>query len=170
MDEQIDSRQYLTFHLSDEQYGLNVLQVREVLEIPRITRVPRMPPFMKGVINIRGSVIPVLDLRSKLGMEEAERTVHSRVIIIEVQAQEETINLGILVDSVQEVLEIPKNDISPAPQIGTKIDAYFIQGIAKIDQDFVIVIDLDKIFENNEIASLQAEGLESDALSESPAS
>lgn len=157
MDDQALSRQYLTFHLSEEQYGLNVLQVREVLEIPRITRVPRTPPFMKGVINIRGSVVPVVDLRMKLGLEETERTVHSRVVIIEVKSGSDTIHLGILVDSVQEVIEIMDKDIAPAPQLGTRIDSSYIQGIAKIDQDFVILIDINRIFEAEEIKIMGTE-------------
>ncbi len=157
--------QYLTFHLSDEQYGIGVLQVREVLEIPKITRVPRMPAFMKGVINIRGSVIPVIDLRLKLGLDEADRTVNSRVIIIEVVLSDETISLGILVDSVQEVIEIGKQDIAPPPQLGTSVDAAFIQGIAKIEQDFVIIVDIDRIFIQEELKSLDLAETSQDLVS-----
>ena len=139
------NKQFLTFKLSEEQYGIDVLQVREVLEIPRITRVPRMPVYMKGVINIRGSVVPVIDLRLKLGLVEAEYTVHSRVIIIEINAASELIALGILVDSVQEVIDILANEVSPSPQIGSQIDSDFIHGIAKIDQNFVIIIDIEHV-------------------------
>jgi purine-binding chemotaxis protein CheW len=146
METQVQSRQYLTFRLADEQYGLDVLHVREVLEIPRITRVPRMPVYLKGVINIRGSVVPVVDLRCKLGIPEAERTVHSRVVIIDIRTTNETIALGIQVDSVQEVIDISAEGISPPPQIGTKIDAGYINGIARLDANFVIIINIDKVF------------------------
>lgn len=154
MDGREQSRQFLTFRLAEEQYGLNVLQVREVLEIPRITRVPRMPVYMRGVINIRGSVVPVIDLRLKLGLEEAERSVHSRVVIIEIENGQETLAMGILVDSVQEVIDIASADISPPPQIGTQIEAEFIMGIAKLDQNFVIIINISRIFSNQEMQSL----------------
>lgn len=145
---------YLTFKLADEQYGLDVLQVREVLEIPRITRVPRMPEYMKGVINIRGSVVPVIDLRRKLGLEDAAQTVNSRVVIIELATSQETIALGILVDAVQEVMDIAAADIAPPPQIGTSIESAYITGIAKLESGFVIVINIEHVFDRKEMASL----------------
>lgn len=145
------AHQYLTFKLANERYGLDVLQVREVLELPKITRVPRMPRAMKGVINIRGSVVPVVDLRLKLGLEEAERTVHTRVVIIEVQAGAETIVLGILVDAVHEVVEIPAGGIAPPPQIGSSIDAAYISGIASIDSGFAIIIDIARVFDARDL-------------------
>ena len=154
MDIQDLTRQYLTFRLAEEQYGLNVLQVREVLEIPRITRVPRMPIYMKGVINIRGSVVPVIDLRLKLGLDELENSVNSRVVIIEIETSQEKIALGILVDSVQEVVDIGQSEISPPPRIGTKIESSFINGIARLGQGFVIIININQVFDNQEMASL----------------
>jgi chemotaxis signal transduction protein len=157
MDAQAQSRQYLTFRLADEQYGLDVLHVREVLEIPRITRVPRMPEYMKGVINIRGSVVPVVDLRLKLGLAEAERSVHSRVVIIEISSGQENIAMGIQVDSVQEVVDIFLDMISPAPQIGSRIDASYINGIAKLDSNFVIIINLDQVFSAEDLGKTAGE-------------
>jgi len=154
MEKQKQSKQYLTFRLGEEQYGLEVLQVREVLEIPHITRVPRMPDFLKGVINIRGSVLSVIDLRLKLGLEEAEHTVHSRVIIIEIDYGTEHMPVGILVDSVQEVVDINDGDISPAPHIGTAVDSAFMDGIAKLDSNFVIIIKINHVFDADEIEHL----------------
>lgn len=159
MEVQEKSKQYLTFKLDDEQYGLDVLHVREVLELPRITKVPRMPPYMKGVINIRGSVVPVVDLRLKLGLAETEKTVHTRVVIIEILTNSETIAMGIQVDSVQEVVDIAQTDISPAPQIGAQIDAAYINGIAKIEAGFAIIINIGKVFDAQDLgmASMEAE-------------
>ena len=151
MEQQENIRQYLTFCLADEQYGLDVLQVREVLELPRVTRVPRMSSFMKGVINIRGSVVPVIDLRLKLGLAEVLKNVHTRVVIIKVVANEEKIAMGIQVDSVQEVVDISPNEISPTPQIGTQIDADYISGIAKVASGFVILINLGNVFNNQDL-------------------
>jgi len=153
MDNQKQNKQYLTFRLAEEQYGLEVLQVREVLEIPSITRVPRMPEFLKGVINIRGSVLSVIDLRIKLGLPEAERTVHSRVVIVEIDYGDERLPIGILVDSVQEVVNLDLSDISPAPHIGTAVDSSFIDGIAKFDNSFIIIVSINRIFESKELAS-----------------
>ena len=150
----IQDRQFLTFKLADEQYGLAVLQVREVLEIPRITKVPRMPNFMKGVINIRGSVVPVIDLRLKLGLAEVERSVHSRVVIIEIKTGLDEIIVGILVDSVQEVVEIIQTNIVPAPQIGTTIESAFISGIATVEQGFIIIVNIDHVFDNQEMIKI----------------
>ena len=164
MDTQDLTRQYLTFRLADEHYGLNVLQVREVLEIPRITRVPRMPVYMKGVINIRGSVVPVIDLRLKLGLDELENSVNSRVVIIEIETGQEKIALGILVDSVQEVVDIGQSEISPPPRIGTKIESAFINGIARLGQGFVIIINIDQVFDNQEMASLSGTSENADAI------
>jgi purine-binding chemotaxis protein CheW len=169
MEVQEKSRQYLTFKLDEEQYGLDVLQVREVLELPRITKVPRMPVYMKGVINIRGSVVPVVDLRLKLGLVEAGRTVHTRVVIIEIAAGNDSITMGIQVDSVQEVVDIASADIAPAPQIGSQIDAAYINGIAKTEAGFAIIINIGKVFDAQDlgIASAGIEGIGETAAEQS---
>jgi chemotaxis signal transduction protein len=156
MEVQEKSRQYLTFKLDEEQYGLDVLQVREVLELPRITKVPRMPAYMRGVINIRGSVVPVVDLRLKLGLDEAERTVHTRVVIIEIVTGNDSIAMGIQVDSVQEVVDIATAEIAPAPQIGAQIDAAYINGIAKTDAGFAIIINIGKVFDAQDLGMAPA--------------
>jgi len=152
------NKQFLTFRLAEEQYGLDVLQVREVLEVPRITKVPRMPDFLKGVINIRGSVLSVIDLRTKLGLAEIERSIHSRVIIIEIDFGNEQLSVGILVDSVQEVLDINLADVAAPPHIGTAIDASFIDGIAKQDGRFIMLLNIDRVFNAQELHHLNAAG------------
>ena len=140
------TEQFLTFRLNPEQYGINVLQVREVLEVPQITRIPRMPEHMRGVINIRGLVIPVIDLRLKLGLPEEARTIHSRVIIIDIIQDEKSLILGILVDAVHEVIDIAGDQVAPAPSFGSQVDTRFMTGIARTGESFVVLLDLSSIF------------------------
>ena len=150
-------RQYLTFTLAEEQYAADVSRVREVLELLPFTKIPRMPAYMKGVINIRGSVVPVVDLRQKFGMPEAEQTVDTSIIVMDVGEGEERITVGCLADSVEEVIDIPPESVEPAPSFGTKVDTEFIDGIAKRDEQFIIVLDINRVFDEREIASLDVE-------------
>ena len=150
-------RQYLTFTLAEEQYAADVSRVREVLELLPFTKIPRMPAYMKGVINIRGSVVPVVDLRQKFGMPEAEQTVNTSIIVMDVGEGEERITVGCLADSVEEVIDIPPESVDPAPSFGTKVDTEFIEGIAKRDEQFIIVLDINRVFDEREIASLDVE-------------
>src|SRR5512133_1835540 len=123
-----ETTQYLTFKLDDETFALDISKVREVLDFTTVTKVPRTPDFMRGVINLRGSVVPVVDLRLKFGMSATEKTVNTCVIITVVTVDGDTTILGALADSVQEVLDLEANNISPAPRIGTKLRTEFIQG------------------------------------------
>src|SRR5512134_1263104 len=126
--------QYLTFRLGEEVFALDITQVREVLDYTQITRVPRMPEFMRGVINLRGSVVPVVDLRLKFGMSATERTVNTCIIIAEVTIQSERTLLGALADSVQEVIDLEPGQVEPPPRLGTSIRAEFIRGMGKRDE------------------------------------
>jgi len=146
--------QYLTFKLRGEVFAFDISKVREVLDFTTITKVPRTPEFMRGVINLRGSVVPVLDLRLKFGMEKTEKTVNTCIIITEVMIDGETIVLGALADSVQEVLDLPSDHIEPAPRIGTKLKTDFIKGMGKQNDRFVIILDIDKIFSTGELAQV----------------
>jgi purine-binding chemotaxis protein CheW len=150
-----ETSQYLTFMLDQETYALDITQVREVLDFSEITKVPRMPEFMRGVINLRGGVVPVVDLRLKFGMSRTEKTVNTCVIIIDLVVQGETTLLGALADTVQEVMTIEPDQISPPPRIGTRLNTEFIRGMGKKNDDFVIIIDIDKVFSLAEVASLQ---------------
>jgi purine-binding chemotaxis protein CheW len=150
-----ETSQYLTFMLDQETYALDITQVREVLDFTEITKVPRMPEFMRGVINLRGGVVPVVDLRLKFGMSRTEKTVNTCVIIIDLVVQGETTLLGALADTVQEVMTIEPDQISPPPRIGTRLNTEFIRGMGKKNDDFVIIIDIDKVFSLDEVASLQ---------------
>lgn len=144
--------QYLTFKLDDEVFALDIAQVREVLDFTSITKVPRTPDFMSGVINLRGSVVPIIDMRLKFGMSKTVKTVNTCSIIAEITIDGEKIVLGALADSVQEVIELEPNQIEPAPRLGTRLHTDFIKGMGKRDEQFIIILDVDKIFSSDELA------------------
>jgi purine-binding chemotaxis protein CheW len=148
--------QYLTFKLQEEVFALDISTVREVLDFTNITRVPKTPDFMRGVINLRGSVVPVVDLRLKFGLPVTEKTVNTCVIIVEVDVDDEMIVLGVLADSVQEVLDLDPGHIEPAPKIGTRLNTEFIKGMGKQNDRFIIILDIDKVFSTNELVLVQA--------------
>jgi len=149
-----ESVQYLTFKLGDEIFALDVAKVREILELTAIAKVPQTPDFMRGVINLRGSVVPVVDMRLKFGMSMTEQTVNTCIIVVEVSLDGDTIVLGALADSVQEVVEMEPENIEPAPHIGAKLNTNFIKGMGKIEDHFVMILDIDKIFSSAELAEL----------------
>lgn len=136
---------YLTFALAREEYGLEILKVREIIGYMEITAVPQTPHYVKGVINLRGQVIPVVDLRTKFGMETAEVTEQTCIIVVEITQAGRKFNTGIIVDRVQEVLDIAGKDIEEAPQFGGAVDTDFILGMAKIGESVKILLDIDKV-------------------------
>jgi purine-binding chemotaxis protein CheW len=146
-----DIRQYLTFQLGDEMFGLDVSHVREILEFNTVTKVPKTPEYMRGVINLRGSVVPVLDMRLKFGLSQTEKTVDTCIIVVEVSFEDETTIIGALVDSVQEVFELDPGEIEPAPRIGIQLKTEFIKGMGKRDDHFIILLDIDKVFSSEEL-------------------
>jgi len=145
-----DTRQYLTFKLGEEVFALDVANVREILEFIPITKVPRTPDFMTGVINLRGSVVPVTDMRLKFGMSKTEKTVNTCIIVVEVNMDGDTAVLGALVDSVQEVFEMEAEQIEPPPRLGLGMKVELIKGMGKRDNGFVIILDIDKVFSMDE--------------------
>jgi len=147
-----ETTQFLTFRLEDEVFAIDITKVREVLDFTTVTKVPRTPEFMRGVINLRGSVVPVVDLRLKFGMSRTENTVNTCVIIAEVAVDGERMVLGALADSVQEVLDLEPGSIAPAPRIGTKLRTEFIRGMGRRDDRFIILLDIDKVFSTDELA------------------
>ena len=147
----MQTTQYLTFKLDNEVFAIDISKVREVLDFTSITRVPRMPEFMRGVINLRGSVVPVVDLRLTFGMSQTERTVNTCVIIVEMTVDEETAVIGALADSVQEVLDLGLEHIEPAPKIGTRLNTEFIKGMGRQNDQFVIILDIDKVLTSDEL-------------------
>jgi len=149
-----DARQYLTFKLDEEVFALDVANVREILDLAPITKVPQTPEFMRGVINLRGSVVPVVDMRMKFGMPKSEDTINTCIIVVEVNFDGELTVLGAMADSVQEVFELGPDQIEPAPKIGTSLKADLIKGIGKRDSRFIIMLDIDKAFSPDEISIL----------------
>jgi purine-binding chemotaxis protein CheW len=153
-----ETTQYLTFKLDEEVFALDVAKVREILDFTKVTKVPQTPDFMRGVINLRGSVVPVMDLRLKFGMSATEKTVNTCVIVVEMVIEGETMVLGVLADSVQEVIDLEPEQIEPAPRIGTKINTEFILGMGKHNELFMMILDIDKVFsEGEKTAILEAE-------------
>jgi purine-binding chemotaxis protein CheW len=151
---EIAINQYLTFTLEDEQYAVTVSKVREVIEYTHITKIPKTASFMKGVVNIRGSSVPVIDLRSKFGMEESKDIKSASIIITEIDTREGKIVLGALADSVQEVIELEPSQIEDPPRFGANLNAEFLEGIGKKDDKFVIILDIDKIFDTEDVIQI----------------
>lgn len=149
----METAQYLTFTLDEEVFALDIGKVREVLDYSTVTRVPRTPEFMCGVINLRGTVVPVVDMRLRFGMSATVKGVNTCIIIVEVKVDEETTVLGALADSVQEVLDLEPEQIEPAPRIGTRLNIEFIRGMGKRDEGFVMILDVDRVFSADELAA-----------------
>jgi len=150
-------RQYLTFKLANEVFALDVATVREVLDFTTVTRIPRTPDFMRGVINLRGSVVPVVDLRLAFDMSATEKTVNTCIIVVEVCLDGETSIMGALADSVEEVIDLEPEQIQPAPKLGTSIRTDFIRGMGKRDADFLMILDIDRVFSADQLASLKTQ-------------
>lgn len=148
------SGQVLTFKLADEVYGVDIMSVREVLDFSSVTKVPHTPEYMVGVINLRGNVVPVVDLKKKFCIGSTERTVNTCIIIVEVTIDGEPTVLGALADSVQEVVEFEPDSIEDAPKIGTQLNTAFIAGMAKRDHGFVIILNVDAVFSNTDISAM----------------
>jgi purine-binding chemotaxis protein CheW len=157
MAEELQTTQYLTFTLAEEVFAVDVDRVREILEITNITKVPQVPDFMRGVINLRGCVVPVLDLRLKFGMAETAQTVNTCIIVVEVEMDGEKIVLGALADSVQEVIEMEPSQIEAAPHIGTHLKTDFLKGMGKHDNRFVMILDIDKVFSGSELVAVSGQ-------------
>jgi purine-binding chemotaxis protein CheW len=152
MNEKLGS--YLTFTLNEESFAINVARVIEILEVPRITKIPKAPDYMKGVINLRGNVLPIIDTRIKFSMPSTENTIDTCIIVLEIDIEDEQIIIGAIVDSVKEVVEFSDMDIKPSPAIGTQYNAEFIEGIVKLNDKFSMILDIGKIFSVNDIPVL----------------
>lgn len=142
---------YLSFVLDGKHFAVNVAKVIEILEVPKITSVPRSPSYLKGVINLRGNVLPVIDTRVKFQLSPIELKVDTCIIVMEIEIDDEEVILGAMVDSVSEVLEIQPSDIKPSPSIGSKYNPEFIDGVVKVDDDFVMFLNIGKVFNTDEI-------------------
>jgi len=151
MDNNIGIRTYLSFKLSEEVFAINVSKVINILEMSHITRVPKAPDYIKGVINLRGTVLPVVDLRIKFGLPEKEVNVDTSIIVLDIELNGEPVLVGTLVDAVKEVLELKSEEISPSPTIGTKYNSGFIDGMWRQDEKFIMILDIDKVFSTEEV-------------------
>ncbi len=159
-----ESCQYVTFSLGEELFGVEVTRTREILSLTPVTKVPQTPDYLLGVINLRGQVVPVVDMRLKLSLPAGEETEDTCIIVVEVQVDGEVIVVGALTDAVREVLEIRDNQIEPPPRIGTRLNTEFITGMGKVDEQFMILLNIDRIFNSEELAMVhdagQGEGVE----------
>ena len=154
--------QYLTFGLGEEVFALETGSVREVIELVPVTRIPKTPPFMRGVINLRGHAVPVVDLRVKLELPTVTDTVNTCIIIVDVEVEGESCFMGAIVDSVREVFEMGSDQINPPPRMGTSIRADFIKGMGKQNEEFIMILDIGKVFSAEELQMMAENDLDED--------
>ena len=148
----ITSDQHLTFVLSDEEFAIPVMTIKEIIEYGHLTNVPMVPDFIKGVVNLRGNVVPVLNLASKFGLKVKSIDKRTCIIIMDAQIDGEAVVMGIVVDKVLQVIEIPEENIEPAPALGATIRTDFIKGMGKLDDNFIIILDIVQVLSAEEIA------------------
>lgn len=146
---------FLSFKLGDELFAANVGKVLEILELTKITKVPKSPDYMRGVINLRGNVLPVIDTRIKFGMPAIGDTINTCIIVLDIEMEGESVKVGLLVDMVQEVLQIDADNIQPPPSIGHKYKSDFIQGMGKLDGEFVMILKIDQVLSTDELSIIQ---------------
>ena len=149
--------QYLTFKLGSELFGVDVSKAREVLDFSEVTQVPQTPDYMLGVINLRGSVVPVINLRQKFGMDEVEKTIDTCIVVMEIEIDGDVIVIGTMADAVQEVLDLDESQIEPPPRLGSKLNTEFIKGMGNLDDQFIIILDIDRVFTVEELAEIEGE-------------
>lgn len=154
-DAQTSQGKYLTFHLGDEEYGIAILKVKEIIGMMEITEVPQTKNYIKGVINLRGKVIPVFDLRTRFDMQETEYSERTCIVVVEIDGDNQTISLGMVVDGVSEVAYIKGEDIEDTPALGTQLNSNYIQGMAKIDGSVKILLDIDQVLGQDDLAVLE---------------
>lgn len=154
----ISSQQYVTFSLGEELFGVEVTRTREILSLTPVTKVPQTPDYLLGVINLRGQVVPVVDMRIKLGLPKGQETEDTCIIVVEVQFDGEAIVVGALADAVREVLEIRMDQIEPPPRLGTRLKTEFLTGMGKVDEQFIILLNIDRVFNSEDLAIVQDVG------------
>ena len=159
MDESVQAStregKYLTFSLAEEEYGIGILKIKEIIGMLPITSVPQTPDFVKGVINLRGKVIPVIDLRMRFGIDEIDYTERTCIIVVEVERSNNTVLIGVVVDAVSEVLNIKDADIEETPAFGANLDTEYILGMAKMEGGVKILLDIDEVLNDEEIEALE---------------
>jgi len=168
MKETVGQEQYLTFLLTGEEYAISILKVKEIIEYDTVTTVPKTPRWVRGVINLRGAVVPVLDLGLKFGLEERPVTKTTCIVIVEGQVEGQSTLMGVMADAVSQVMDIAAGDVQEVPTFGTRIKVDYLQGMAQLGKKFVLLLDIDKVLSADEVqdlsaATTNAEGAESDA-------
>jgi purine-binding chemotaxis protein CheW len=151
IDKSLGVQTYLSFKLGEEVFAINVSKVINILEMSNITKIPKAPDYMKGVINLRGTVLPVVDLRIKFGLPEKEVSVDTSIIVLSIDLNGEPVLIGSQVDAVREVLELKSEEIAPSPTIGAKYNSGFIEGMWRTDDKFIMILDIDKVFSTDEV-------------------
>lgn len=154
-----ETAQYMTFKLGDELFAINVAQVREVLEVSQITRIPTAPEYMRGVVNVRGKAIPVVDLRLKFGLPKGQATVHTRIVVIELDMDGEVTVVGGVADSVHEVIELEPGHIAPPPSIASRWRTELIRGMGRRGDEFIIILDINAIFSSDALELVKQNGV-----------
>lgn len=149
-EEVIHKSRYLSFFVKEEQYGIEISHINEIIAMMKITHVPRTPEFVEGVINLRGSIIPIVDIRCKFGIEKVEHDMNTAIIINEVSG----VNIGFIVDRVEDVITFDERDLSEAPKFGAHIDTSFIRNVAEVDSNVILILDMEKIFEDDELTQI----------------
>ena len=149
---------YLTFNLGREVYGIEILKVQEIIGMMSVTRVPKMPDFVRGVVNLRGKVIPVIDLRLKFSLEKKEDTDRSCIIVVQVSQNGSQVIMGLIVDEVSEVLNVLAEQIEASPSFGAKVDTDFILGMGKVGQKVVMLLDVNKVLSSNDVIVIGNQG------------
>ncbi|HNY17436.1 MAG TPA: chemotaxis protein CheW [Treponemataceae bacterium] len=163
-----NDNQYLTFEMAGENYAIPIAHIREVLLVPTVTRIPRMPDFMRGVINLRGAVVPVLDLRLKFGMGNTELTAATSIIVIEIptpgdDSGEKMMRLGVFADSVRKVVTIMPENVEPPPRIGMRVKTAFILGMGRVDDGFIVILNIRDILRDEDLVSVEESAMNADA-------
>jgi purine-binding chemotaxis protein CheW len=149
-----EETQLVSFRLGSEEYGVNIMQVQEIIRLTEITRVPKAPAFVEGIIDLRGKVLPIVDLRKRFGMEQRQDTDATRIVVVNI----DDMTVGLIVDSVSEVLRIPNRSIEPPPPIIAGIESRFLQGIGRVNKRLLILLDLQKVFSQEEVSDLSRVG------------
>jgi len=156
VDMTLEQQQFLTFLLRDELFGINIRPIKEIIEYGQLTVVPMVPEFVRGVINVRGNVVPIIDLALRFGWPTTSVTKRSCIVIVEVESEGERIEIGVVVDAVSEVLDISLADIEPAPSFGARLRTDFIEGMGKVNDEFIVLLNVGRVLSVDELSSLEA--------------
>jgi len=152
--ETVEQQQYLTFLLANEEYAISILKVKEIIEYDTVTTVPKTPQWVRGVINLRGAVVPVVDLAVKFGLEQKPVTRTTCIVIVETQFESQNITIGVLADAVSQVMELTAEDLQPVPEFGTRVKVDYLLGMAQVGKKFALLLDVDKVLSTDELLHL----------------